>query len=117
MVRYRRNFIAGGTFFFTVTLLARTSRAFFWRIVAGTPASSCLGRSRAGFLCLFALTPYCSLSECRTFPGIDADEPYLFANEVLSARCCRHVAPASGGPVGRSAETPLRAPVFPAPTR
>jgi putative transposase len=27
MVRYRRNFIAGGTFFFTVTLVDRTSRA------------------------------------------------------------------------------------------
>jgi len=27
MVRYRRNFVAGGTFFFTVTLLDRTSRA------------------------------------------------------------------------------------------
>jgi putative transposase len=27
MVRYRRNFIAGGTFFFTVTLADRTSQA------------------------------------------------------------------------------------------
>jgi putative transposase len=27
MVRYRRNFVAGGTFFFTVTLEDRTSRA------------------------------------------------------------------------------------------
>jgi len=27
MVRYRRNFIAGGTFFFTATLVDRTSRA------------------------------------------------------------------------------------------
>ena len=27
MVRYRRNFIAGGTFFFTATLVKRTSRA------------------------------------------------------------------------------------------
>ena len=27
MVRYRRNFVAGGTFFFTITLVDRTSRA------------------------------------------------------------------------------------------
>jgi putative transposase len=34
MVRYRRNFIPGGTFFFTVTLVDRTSRALVDHIEA-----------------------------------------------------------------------------------
>src|SRR5215470_19640131 len=34
MVRYRRNFVAGGTFFFTVTLADRTSQALTDHITA-----------------------------------------------------------------------------------
>jgi REP element-mobilizing transposase RayT len=34
MVRYRRNFVSGGTFFFTVTLLDRRSRVLVERIAA-----------------------------------------------------------------------------------
>src|SRR5216684_8966476 len=34
MVRYRRNFIAGGTFFFTVTLVDRTSRTLVEHVEA-----------------------------------------------------------------------------------
>src|SRR5262245_63400034 len=34
MVRYRRNFVAGGTFFFTVTLADRTSEALTDHITA-----------------------------------------------------------------------------------
>ena len=34
MVRYRRNFVAGGTFFFTVTLADRASRALIDHIEA-----------------------------------------------------------------------------------
>jgi len=34
MVRYRRNFIAGGSFFFTVTLADRTSHALVDNVAA-----------------------------------------------------------------------------------
>jgi putative transposase len=34
MVRYRRNFVEGGTFFFTVTLIDRTSRMLADRVEA-----------------------------------------------------------------------------------
>ena len=34
MVRYRRNFVTGGTFFFTVTLADRTSQALVGRVDA-----------------------------------------------------------------------------------
>ena len=34
MVHYRRNFIAGGTFFFTITLVDRTSRALVEHVEA-----------------------------------------------------------------------------------
>ena len=34
MVRYRRNLVAGGSFFFTVTLMDRTSRALIDHVEA-----------------------------------------------------------------------------------
>jgi putative transposase len=47
MVRYRRNFVAGGTFFFTVTLVNRTARTLTEHIGALRTAVKQMRRSRS----------------------------------------------------------------------
>jgi putative transposase len=72
MVRYRRNFIAGGTFFFTLTLADRTSRALVEHIEALRAAMRAIRHSRP-----FAIDAVVVLPEhmhvVMTLPQGDAD--------------------------------------------
>jgi REP-associated tyrosine transposase len=72
MVRYRRNFVAGGRFFFTVTLAERTSQALTDHIAA---LRSAIGQTRASrpFAIDAAVVLPDHLHMVMTLPDGDAD--------------------------------------------
>jgi len=74
MVRFRRNFIAGGTFFFTVTLIDRNSRALMDNIDALRTAMRETQRSRPFAVDAVAVLPD-HLHIVMTLPEGDADYP------------------------------------------
>jgi REP-associated tyrosine transposase len=74
MVRYRRNFIAGGTFFFTVTLVDRTSRTLVERVEALRAAMSDTRRSHPFTIDAVVVLPD-HLHIVMTLPEGDADYP------------------------------------------
>jgi putative transposase len=97
MVRYRRNFIAGGTFFFTVTLADRTSRALIDHIEALRAAVS---ETRAAHP--FAIDAAVILPDhihiVMTLPEGDADYPIRLS---LIKRRFTDAVTKSGTPVAR----------------
>src|SRR5262249_36364157 len=74
MVRYRRNFITGGTFFFTLTLLDRTSRALVEQIEALRAAMRETRRSHPFTIDAAVVLPD-HLHIVMTLPQGDADYP------------------------------------------
>src|SRR5579872_13449 len=74
MVRYRRNFVAGGTFFFTVTLADRTSRALIDHITVLRAAVRETRRSHPFTIDAVVVLPD-HLHIIMTLPGGDADYP------------------------------------------
>jgi putative transposase len=72
MVRYRRNFIAGGTFFFTLTLADRTSRALVDHVEALRAAMRRIRRSRPFEVDAVVVLPD-HLHIVMTLPSADAD--------------------------------------------
>jgi putative transposase len=74
MVRYRRNFIAGGTFFFTVTLSDRTSRALVEHVHILRSAMTEVRRSHAFVIDAVVVLPD-HLHVVITLPDGDADYP------------------------------------------
>jgi putative transposase len=74
MVRYRRNFIAGGTFFFTVTLADRTSRTLVEHVAALRAAMTETRRSHPFAIDAVVVLPD-HLHIVMTLPEGDADYP------------------------------------------
>ena len=74
MVRYRRNFAAGGTFFFTVTLADRTSRALTEHITALRAAVRQTRTSQPFGIDAIVVLPD-HLHMVMTLPEEDADYP------------------------------------------
>ena len=74
MVRYRRNFVAGGTFFFTVTLADRTSQALTNHITALRDAMRHTRRSHPFAIDAVVVLPD-HLHMVMTLPEGDADYP------------------------------------------
>jgi len=74
MVRYRRNFIAGGTFFFTVTLGDRTSRTLVEHVEALRAAMRETRRSYPFAIDAVVVLPD-HLHIVMTLPEGDADYP------------------------------------------
>jgi putative transposase len=74
MVRYRRNFVAGGTFFFTVTLADRTSKALTDHIAALRDAMRHARHSRPFGIDAVVVLPD-HLHMVMTLPDGDADYP------------------------------------------
>jgi putative transposase len=72
MVRYRRNFVAGGTFFFTVTLADRTSRVLTDHIAALRTAMRQTRRLHPFAIDAIAVLPD-HLHMVMTLPDGDAD--------------------------------------------
>jgi putative transposase len=72
MVRYRRNFVAGGTFFFTLTLADRSSRALVDHIEALRTAVRDVRRSRPFVVDAVVVLPD-HLHIVMTLPQDDAD--------------------------------------------
>jgi putative transposase len=72
MVRYRRNFIAGGTFFFTATLWDRTSSALTAHITALRAAVRQTRRSQPFAIDAIVVLPE-HLHIVMTLPEGDAD--------------------------------------------
>jgi len=98
MVRYRRNFIAGGTFFFTVTLVDRTSRALVEHVEALRAAMRETQRSHPFTIVAVVVLPD-HLHIVMTLPEGDADYPNRwrlikrrFTDEVMKseAAVARH---------------------------
>jgi putative transposase len=74
MVRYRRNFVAGGTFFFTATLVDRSSRALIDHIEALRVATRDTRRSHPFAIDAIVVLPD-HLHVVMTLPEGDADYP------------------------------------------
>src|SRR5262249_21456347 len=74
MVRYRRNFVAGGTYFFTVTLADRTSRALTEHITALRHAVRQTRSSQPFGIDAIVVLPD-HLHMLMTLPDDDADYP------------------------------------------
>jgi putative transposase len=74
MVRYRRNFIAGGTFFFTLTLVDRNSRALVDHVEALRAAMRETRRARPFTIDAVVVLPD-HLHIVMTLPEGDADYP------------------------------------------
>src|SRR5215467_3444445 len=74
MVRYRRNFVAGGTFFFTVTLADRTSKVLPDHITALRDAMRHARHSRPFGIDAVVVLPD-HLHMVMTSPDGDADYP------------------------------------------
>ena len=74
MVRYRRNFIAGGTFFFTLTLVDRTSRTLVEHVEALRAAMTETRRSHLFTIDAVVVLPD-HLHIVMTLPEGDADYP------------------------------------------
>jgi putative transposase len=74
MVRYRQNFIAGGTFFFTVTLGDRTSRTLVEHVEALRAAMTETRRSHLFTIDAVVVLPD-HLHIVMTLPEGDADYP------------------------------------------
>src|SRR6266849_4667811 len=74
MVRYRRNLIAGGTFFFTLTLVDRASRALIDHVDALRAALRDTRRSRPFTIDAVVVLPD-HLHIVMTLPEGDADYP------------------------------------------
>src|SRR5215468_8850307 len=74
MVSYRRNFVAGGTFFFTVTLADRTSRTLIDHIEALRAAMRKTRRSQPFTIDAVVVLPD-HLHIVMTLPEGDADYP------------------------------------------
>jgi putative transposase len=72
MVRYRRSFILGGTFFFTLTLTDRASRVLIERIDGLRTAMRDIRRSRPFEIDAIVVLPD-HLHIIMTLPGGDAD--------------------------------------------
>ena len=72
MVCYRRNFIAGGTFFFTLTLADRTSRALIDHVEALRAAMREIRRARPFVVDAVVVLPD-HLHILMTLPSEDAD--------------------------------------------
>jgi putative transposase len=97
MVRYRRNFVPGGTYFFTLTLVDRRSSALVDHIGALRAAFRRARRERPFAIDAIVVLPD-HLHTVVTLPPDDADYPgrwrlikTLFSNRVIAA----------GGPVER----------------
>jgi putative transposase len=74
MVRYRRNFVPGGTYFFTVTLADRRSRALVDHIAALRAAFRAARRERPFAIDAIVILPE-HLHVVMTLPPDDADFP------------------------------------------
>jgi putative transposase len=74
MVRYRRNYAAGGTFFFTVTLANRASRVLIDRIDALRDAVAATRRNHPFTIDAVVVLPD-HLHMVMTLPEADADYP------------------------------------------
>jgi putative transposase len=92
MVRYRRNFIPGGTWFFTVTLADRRSNALVDHIGALRSAFRAARRARPFAIDAIAVLPD-HLHAILTLPSNDADFPGRwrrikghFSSELIEAR-------------------------------
>jgi putative transposase len=72
MVRYRRNFLAGATFFFTVTLVDRRSSVLVDHIVALRSAIRATRRERSFAIDAIVVLPD-HLHSVLTLPATDAD--------------------------------------------
>jgi putative transposase len=72
MVRYRRNFVPGGTFFFTVTLIDRRSRVLVERIAALRTAFRAARKERPFAIDAVVILPD-HLHVVMTLPPGDAD--------------------------------------------
>jgi putative transposase len=72
MVRYRRNFLAGGTFFFTVTLADRHSSALVDHVAALRDAFRAARRERPFAIEAIVILPD-HLHAVLTLPAADAD--------------------------------------------
>jgi putative transposase len=91
MVRYRRNFVPGGTYFFTVTLADRRSSALVDHIDALRAAFRRARRERPFAIDAIAVLPE-HLHAILTLPPGDADYPgrwrlikTLFSNRLIAA--------------------------------
>jgi putative transposase len=91
MVRYRRNFVPGGTFFFTVTLADRESRALVEHIAALRAAFRVTRRERPYTIDAIVVLPD-HLHVIFTLPDGDADFPArwrriksLFTRQIMRA--------------------------------
>jgi putative transposase len=74
MVRYRRNFVSGGTFFFTVTLVDRNSRALINHIEGLRVATRNTRRSHPFTIDAVVVLPD-HLHVIMSLPKGDADYP------------------------------------------
>jgi len=102
MVRYRRNFVAGGTYFFTMTLVDRTSKALVEHIEALREAVRQTQRSRP-----FTIDAVVILADhlhiVMTLPDGDADYPNRwrlikrrFTDAVMKSRTAAACRPNGG---------------------
>jgi len=97
MVRYRRNFVAGGTFFFTVTLLDRKSRMLTDHIEASRTAVTRTRHTQASSIDAVVVLPD-HLHMIMTLPEGDADYPNRWR---LIKRRFTDAVSKSGTPVAR----------------
>jgi putative transposase len=97
MVRYRRNLIAGGTFFFTVTLVDRASQALVDHVDALRAAMRETRRARPFTIDAVAVLPD-HLHIIMTLPEGDADYPNRWR---LIKRRFTDAVMKSGAPVAR----------------
>jgi len=98
MVRYRRNFVAGGTFFFTVTLLDRKSPMLTDHIEASRTAVTRTRHTQASSIDAVVVLPD-HLHMIMTLPEGDADYPNRWR---LIKRRFTDAVSKSGTPVARA---------------
>ena len=98
MVRYRRNFVPGGTHFFTVTLADRQSRTLVEHIVALREAFRTTRNERPFAIDAIVILPD-HLPVVMTFPSADSD--FSSRWQRIKGRFTRAVV-GEGLPIGRS---------------